>query len=58
MDGKRAKELMKIERECVYRNALPFGCDRKCAECDIVQSDEELLAAYDFVIGVLENDHV
>lgn len=42
-------ELMKIERECVSRE----NCDRNCAACDLVQDREELIDAYDSVIGIL-----
>ena len=46
----RAIELMKIERECVSRD----WCNRKCEICDLVQKEEDLIAAYDMVIKTLE----
>lgn len=55
MDKARALELMKIEKECIRRNASPFECDRNCAKCDLVQDDAELTEAYEYVIGVLED---
>lgn len=45
---------MKVEKECVNRQRIPFACDRNCESCDIVQEDWELLEAYNFVIRLLE----
>ena len=42
--------LLKIERECVSRD-----CDRDCARCDLVQDRNELLAAFDKAVAVLES---
>ena len=58
MDRVRALELMKIEAECIRRNSLPFGCDRHCEDCDLVQEDWELEEAYGYVIGILESTDV
>lgn len=52
----RILELLKIERECIKRNNIPFGCDRKCGECDLVQDTDELLKMYDMVIAKYEGD--
>ena len=48
MTNQMAIIILKIERECVKRNIQ--GCDRDCAKCDLVQTDEELLEMYDYVI--------
>lgn len=49
----RIIELMKAERECVSRNS-GRSCDRNCGACDLVQDDQELLAAFDGAIERLE----
>ena len=49
----RAIELLKIEKECIRRNA--DGCDRNCADCDLVQEDRELLEMYGMLIEWLES---
>lgn len=54
MTTERALQLMKIERQCVQRQSIPFACDRECENCDIVQDDRELIAAYDCVIRLLD----
>lgn len=48
----RVIDLLKAERACVKRNAV--GCDRNCAECDLVQEDHELIEMYDFLISMME----
>lgn len=53
MNTFRAMELMEVERACMERNYFHL-CDRDCADCDLVQEDEELLDAYDQVIEVLK----
>lgn len=47
----RAKELMRIERECVTHADV---CGRDCAQCDLMQDTNELLEAYDLVLAALE----
>lgn len=54
MTKDRALELLKIERECVLRNEN--GCDRNCANCDLVQDTDELLEMYEFVLKILNDD--
>ena len=54
MTPERILELLKIERECISRNSMPFGCDRKCGECDLVQDTDELLEMYHIVIRQME----
>ena len=44
MEFERAYELMDIELQCVHRNII--GCDRDCANCDLVQKDTDLIEAY------------
>lgn len=52
MDNYQLAKLMRIERACVRRGNT---CDRKCADCDLVQDDKTLIAAYDAVIKMLED---
>ena len=52
MDRNRIIELLKIERECIRRNCEQ-RCDRNCGACDLVQDDQELLAAFDGAIALL-----
>ena len=42
--------IIKTERECVARQQ----CDRDCGKCDLVLDSEDILAAYDRVIYLLE----
>ena len=56
MTSERVVELLKIERECIKRNSIPFGCDRRCGECDLVQDTDELLEMYDTVIEKYKGD--
>lgn len=49
----RVKELLKLEAQCVERNAA-HDCDRNCAKCDLVQDDLELLEMYGMALKELE----
>lgn len=53
MTNERILELLKIERECITRNASN-SCDRDCANCDIVQSDADLFDMYDQAIAAVQ----
>lgn len=53
MTKDRALELLKIEHECVLRNEN--GCDRNCANCDLVQDTDELLEMYEFVLKIMND---
>jgi len=44
-------EVLEQEKECVERNIK--GCDRNCANCDLVLPDQKILDGYDFAIGLL-----
>ena len=65
MDLTRALELLKIERECVKRqnnycgSTMSDKCSRtwvgNCSECDLVQSDVDVLNMYDTVIALVTN---
>lgn len=52
MTIERAIELLEIEKTCIMRANT---CDRNCAACDLVQTDTDLLAAYDAAIEALRN---
>ena len=52
MDRYKLKELMQIERACVKRGST---CNRKCADCDLVQDDKTLIEAYDGILDMLED---
>ena len=47
-----AVEVLSNERACVVRQA-GSGCDRKCADCDLVLSDSVVLSAYGTAIDIL-----
>lgn len=64
MSLSRALELLKIERECVQRQS-DYGipgesnkCRREwegtCRDCDLVQSDSDVLQMYDTVIEIVD----
>lgn len=53
MTKDRAFELLKIEHECVVRNEN--GCNRDCANCDLVQDTDELLEMYEFVLKIMND---
>ena len=46
-------ELLKIEHECMLRGSHD-DCDRNCADCDLVQNDDELHEMYTDVIALLK----
>lgn len=50
MTNERAIELLNIERQCVGSN-----CDRDCANCELVQEEDELLEMYEYVIRHMKN---
>lgn len=50
MTDERILELLKIERECVWRNHIG-ECTRDCLHCSLVQEDKDLLGMYDAVIA-------
>ena len=43
-------KVLKTERECISRQNDLSKCDRRCGECDLCLSDEEILEVYDFLI--------
>ena len=45
-----ARQVLERERECVARQQ----CDRNCAQCDLVMEADDILAAYDHVLDILE----
>lgn len=49
MPDRRTTELMHTELACVSRE-----CDRHCENCDLVQDRDELIAAFNEAIRVLE----
>lgn len=53
MTVERMIELLKIEKECVLRNASG-ECNRYCAGCDLLQDDTELHEMYTEVIALLK----
>ena len=58
MTIQRIIELLEIEHECILRNSHD-DCDRNCADCDLVQDDEELHEMYTDAIALLkEQDDV
>ena len=43
---------MRNERECIARQQ----CDRDCAKCDLVMDSDVILATYDAIIDLLEQN--
>ena len=52
MTPSRMIELLNIERECVM-TAARDSCNRDCAQCVLVQDDQELIEMYSKVIDIL-----
>ena len=52
MDIKKVRNLMEIETKCIKRANT---CNRDCANCDLVQKDEDLLEAYGYVLRILDS---
>ena len=52
MTIQRMIELLEIEHECMLRGSHD-DCDRNCADCDLVQNDDELHEMYTDVIAML-----
>ena len=53
MNLQRKIELLEAERDCIRRRDED-PCDRKCADCDLVQDSEELLEMYNDLIVTLK----
>ena len=53
MTIKRMIELLDIEHECMLRKSHD-DCNRNCADCDLVQDDDELHEMYTNVISLLK----
>lgn len=53
MTIQRMLELLEIEHECMLRGSHD-SCDRNCADCDLVQDDDELHEMYTNVIALLK----
>lgn len=51
MTFSQALDLMQIELECINR---ANQCNRDCYNCDLVQEDSDLIAAYGVVIDLLK----
>lgn len=49
----RMVELLEIEHTCMLRGAHD-DCDRNCADCELVQDDNELHEMYTNVIALLK----
>lgn len=47
-----AINIIENEKACVLRNIQ--GCNRDCANCDLVLPDEDIISAYNYVIAVLQ----
>ena len=47
--------MLKIERECVLRQDTPLCCRETlgCANCDLVQTSEDVISAYNHAIEIL-----
>ena len=49
----RVIEIMQRERKCVLRQDTS-ECDRDCANCELVLPKEDVNAAYDYVLTILQ----
>lgn len=50
-------DILKTEKKCVERagtSTMNRGCDRNCADCDLVLDDKEILTAYKIAIQHME----
>ena len=56
MTAERAIFVIENEKKCVQRNVQ--GCDRDCANCDLVLTDEEVLTAYDMAVEALKKPNI
>lgn len=56
MTIERMIELLEIEHECMLRGAHD-NCDRKCADCELVQEDDELHEMYTNVVWLLKEQN-
>ena len=45
-------KVLSNERACVMRNTAG-ACDRKCADCDLVLPDEQVISAYRMAVNIL-----
>ena len=53
MTVERMIELLEIEHECMLRKSHD-DCDSNCADCDLVQNDDELHEMYTDVIWLMK----
>lgn len=56
MTRQKIIELLEIEHECMLRGAHD-ECDKNCAECELVQDDNELHEMYTDVITLLKTQN-
>lgn len=49
-DFDRLREIMLTEQRCVRRNDY---CDHRCAYCDLVMDEDELIDAFDQVVEII-----
>lgn len=57
MCKQEAIDIIKAERECVYRQGRTGECcrdDMGCGACDLVQEDTDIMEAYDMAIEALK----
>lgn len=57
MNREEAIDIIRAERECVYRQGRTGECcrdDMGCGACDLVQEDTNIIEAYDMAIEALK----
>lgn len=57
MKSEEAIDIIRAERECVYRQGRTGECcrdDLGCGACDLVQEDANIMEAYDMAIEALK----
>ena len=55
MTIREVHDLMENELRCVQRASVN-GCDRECDTCPLVRDTDDIVAAYGYVIKMLENN--
>lgn len=58
MTSEQILKVLKNERESIARQGDISKCDRRCGECDLCLSDEEILAVYDHLIRLCETEAI
>lgn len=61
INREQAIDIIKAERECVYRQGRTGECcrdDLGCGACDLVMEDKDIIEAYDMAIKALKEETI